>query len=39
MAAPAPPAADSVRIYRCVGSNGAVTLQDSPCSSGRQEVR
>ncbi|MBD7953578.1 DUF4124 domain-containing protein [Stenotrophomonas sp. Sa5BUN4] len=39
MAAPAPPAADSVRIYRCVGSDGAVTLQDSPCSSGRQEVR
>lgn len=32
-------AADGVRIYRCVGSNGAVALQDKPCSSGRQEVR
>ncbi|WP_312709760.1 DUF4124 domain-containing protein [Stenotrophomonas sp.] len=32
-------AADDVRVYRCVGSNGAVALQDKPCSSGRQEVR
>ena len=31
--------AENVRIYRCVGSTGAVTLQDSPCTSGRQEVR
>ncbi len=29
-------AADDVRVYRCVGSNGAVALQDMPCSSGRQ---
>lgn len=32
-------AADDVRIYRCVGSNGAVALQDKPCTAGRQEVR
>lgn len=32
-------AADDVRVYRCVGSNGAVALQDKPCRSGRQEVR
>lgn len=31
--------AGSVRIYRCVGSNGAVALQDAPCRDGRQEVR
>lgn len=31
--------ADSLRVYRCVGSNGAVTLQDTPCTQGRQEVR
>ena len=35
----APPAADNVRIYRCVGSNGAVALQDAPCKEGRQEAR
>ncbi len=29
----------SVRVYRCVGSNGAVSLQDAPCRDGRQEVR
>ena len=29
---------DRVRIYRCVGSNGAVTLQDHPCLGGRQQV-
>lgn len=30
----------SVRVYRCVGSNGAVSLQDAPCSGGKkQEVR
>lgn len=38
-AAMAPPADDSLRVYRCVGSNGAVTLQDAPCTQGRQEVR
>jgi len=32
-------AADDVRVYRCVASNGAVALQDKPCSNGRQEVR
>lgn len=32
-------AADDVRVYRCVGSNGAVALQDRPCSGGRQQVR
>ncbi|MEG2802970.1 DUF4124 domain-containing protein [Stenotrophomonas sp.] len=30
---------DNVRIYRCVGSTGAVSLQDAPCREGRQEVR
>jgi len=30
---------DNVRIYRCVGSNGAVSLQDAPCREGRQQVR
>ncbi len=39
MAAPPAPAADNVRVYRCVGSTGAVSLQDAPCSTGRQEVR
>lgn len=29
----------NVRVYRCVGSNGAVALQDAPCRDGRQEVR
>ena len=40
-AAPASPPSDngSVRIYRCVASNGAVALQDSPCTRGREEVR
>lgn len=33
------PAADDVRVYRCVASNGAVALQDTPCNSGRQQVR
>ena len=36
-----PPAgtADNVRIYRCVGSNGAVALQDAPCTGAhRQQV-
>ncbi|HDS1605063.1 MULTISPECIES: DUF4124 domain-containing protein [Stenotrophomonas] len=33
------PAAEDVRVYRCVASNGAVALQDRPCNSGRQEVR
>ena len=33
------PAAEDVRVYRCVASNGAVALQDTPCNSGRQEVR
>lgn len=33
-----PPASSTVRIYRCVGSNGAVSLQDAPCSKGRQQV-
>lgn len=28
----------NVRIYRCVGSNGSVALQDAPCSNGRQQV-
>ena len=29
-----PPAGspDNVRIYRCVSSNGAVSLQDAPCT-------
>ncbi|MFI8570051.1 DUF4124 domain-containing protein [Stenotrophomonas bentonitica] len=30
---------DNVRIYRCVGSNGAVSLQDARCREGRQQVR
>jgi len=38
LAAAAAPA-DNVRIYRCVGSNGAVSLQDGPCTHGRQEIR
>jgi len=34
-----PPPADSVRIYRCVAANGAVTLQDAPCAgTHRQQV-
>lgn len=37
--AAAPPAADNVRIYRCVSSSGAVALQDAPCTAGRQEQR
>lgn len=37
LSATEPPPADSVRIYRCVGANGAVALQDAPCSSGRQQ--
>lgn len=28
--------AEDVRVYRCVASNGAVALQDTPCNSGRQ---
>ncbi|MBA8681386.1 DUF4124 domain-containing protein [Stenotrophomonas tumulicola] len=36
---PAPPTSDGLRVYRCVGSNGTVSLQDSPCTSGRQQVR
>lgn len=32
-------AASNLRVYRCVGSNGAVSLQDAPCRDGRQEVR
>lgn len=32
-----PPAADNVRIYRCVGSNGAVSLQDAPCTKAHQQ--
>lgn len=31
-------AAANVRIYRCVGSDGAVALQNAPCTSGRQQV-
>lgn len=30
--------ADSVRIYRCTSSGGAVALQNTPCSDGRQQV-
>ncbi|MGV8961543.1 MAG: DUF4124 domain-containing protein [Stenotrophomonas sp.] len=37
-AAPPSPAPDNVRIYRCVGGNGALALQDSPCRSGHQQV-
>ncbi|MCD9085656.1 DUF4124 domain-containing protein [Stenotrophomonas sp. SY1] len=34
-----PPAAENVRIYRCVGANGAVALQDAPCRGDhRQQV-
>ena len=43
LAAPAlaaePPASNSVRVYRCVASNGAVALQSTPCAdSQRQQV-
>lgn len=38
IAAPAATPPANVRIYRCVGSNGAVALQDSPCSKGQQQV-
>lgn len=40
IAAPAGAAdtAPRVRIYRCVGSNGAVALQDAPCTRGQQQV-
>ncbi len=37
-AAPAP-TPSSLRVYRCVGSDGSVALQDAPCRSGKQEVR
>ncbi|WP_313316854.1 DUF4124 domain-containing protein [Stenotrophomonas sp.] len=39
LAADPPPAAsaDNVRIYRCVGSNGAVSLQDAPCTKAHQQ--
>ncbi|WP_181360159.1 DUF4124 domain-containing protein [Stenotrophomonas panacihumi] len=30
--------APNVRIYRCVGSNGAIALQDAPCTKGQQQV-
>jgi len=34
-----PPAADNVRVYRCVASNGAVALQSTPCDDNhRQQV-
>ncbi|HYG07752.1 MAG TPA: DUF4124 domain-containing protein [Stenotrophomonas sp.] len=33
----APVRAADVRVYRCVGSNGAVSLQDAPCAQGRQQ--
>ncbi len=37
--AAAPPPSDNVRIYRCVGANGAVSLQDAPCKGDhRQQV-
>jgi len=36
MAVDAPPTA-SVRVYRCVGSQGAVSLQDAPCGQGREQ--
>ncbi|MGH8055486.1 MAG: DUF4124 domain-containing protein [Stenotrophomonas sp.] len=32
-----PPAADNVRIYRCVGANGAVSLQDAPCKGDHHQ--
>jgi hypothetical protein len=42
LANPAPPAAAepaaTVRLYRCVSSNGAIALQDAPCASGEQQV-
>lgn len=31
-------AAANVRVYRCVGSNGQVALQDVPCRQGQQQV-
>ena len=32
--------ADDVTVYRCVGSNGQLTLRDTPCAKGEtQEVR
>ncbi len=37
-AATATPAADALRVYRCVGSDGTVALQDRPCHAGRQQV-
>ncbi|HIE5098026.1 DUF4124 domain-containing protein [Stenotrophomonas maltophilia] len=30
---------EDMRVYRCVASNGAVALQDTPCNGGRQQVR
>ncbi len=34
-----PPPSAGVRIYRCVGANGAVSLQDAPCTAAhRQQV-
>ena len=36
---PASSTNDGLRVYRCVGSNDAVSLQDSPCRSGRQQIR
>ncbi len=34
-----PPPANNVRVYRCVGSDGAVALQSTPCDdSQRQQV-
>ena len=29
--------APNVRVYRCVGSHGTVSLQDAPCAQGRQQ--
>lgn len=37
-AATGTPAAANVRVYRCVGSNGQIALQDVPCRQGRQQV-
>lgn len=37
-AAPGNDAAANVRIYRCVGSNGQIALQDVPCRQGQQQV-
>lgn len=31
-------ATDTVRIYRCVDSQGRIALQDSPCRNGREQV-